>query len=620
MAGRILRLPGTVLVIAAALVTPVLATSTPASADMVVDGCTIVSNPSSTNFTECPNTNFAGANLSSVNFSYADLAGAQFVLCPGTCPVSLDANLSSANFSYANLSGAQFVACTPPGQCASASVQGANLTKANLSNTTLAECVFIDFFACGAADFTDDVMAGANLSFANVQNGIMVSADLAGANLTATNLGGADLGLANLSGSNLTEAGLSSEVPPLGQTVYVSLNGANVTGTLLVPSDQNGTATSQAGAVATWSTPPAIPGATPGSCTPASGSTFPLFTSTVTCQVLDHANEVATGTFQVSVQPTTQYFTRVLLPSDGASLAGSRQYLDAAAGDSPGVTKVVFEMSGGTLSNQVIATATPTIYGWLAQWNTTTVSNGTYTLQSVATDADNNTDTSTPITITVNNQPPVTAVLIPSNGATLSGTTSLDASASNATSVEFRLFGGIYGYAAPVICTATPTYYGWLCNWNTTTVPNGSYTLLSEPSNSVGTVFSSGVNVTVNNPVTVSFAGSSVFTYPSESVGVNLNQSSTNTVKVDFTSAGGPAAQLYWGAWTGAASSFSPSSGTVTFAPGQSTATIPLTVNPTTVTGCDTTTPCYPSVTITLTNPLNAVLGSTTVTNVFYAP
>ena len=109
----------------------------------------------------------------------------------------------------------------------------------------------------------------------------------------------------------------------------------------------------------------------------------------------------------------------------------------------------------------------------------------------------------------------------------------------------------------------------------------------------------------VNNPVTVSFAGSTVFTYPSESVGVTLSQSSTNTVQVDFTSAAGPAAQLYWGAWVGAASSFSPSSGTVTFAPGQTTVTIPLTVNPTTVTGCDTTTPCYPSVTITLTKPTN---------------
>ena len=327
--GRILRVTGTALAMAVALVTPVVATATPtpASADVVVDGCTIVSNPTSTHFTNCPNDNFAGANLSSVNLSYADLTGAQFALCPGTCSASSNANLSSANLSDADLAGAVFVDCIEPGFCASASVQGANLTNANLSNTDLAECVFYTAFACSAADFSDAVMPGANLSFANVHNGNMVSADLAGANLTGTNLGGANLGLADLSGTNLTEAALSSEVYP-EPTVYVSLNGANVTGTLLVPSDQSVTATSQAGAVVTWSTPPAITGATPGSCTPASGSTFPLFSTTVTCQVLDHAGEVATGTFQVNVQPTTRYFTRVGVPSDGAVLAGA-PYLDA---------------------------------------------------------------------------------------------------------------------------------------------------------------------------------------------------------------------------------------------------------------------------------------------------
>ena len=55
----------------------------------------------------------------------------------------------------------------------------------------------------------------------------------------------------------------------------------------------------------------------------------------------------------------------------------------------------------------------------------------------------------------------------------------LDASATNAISVEFQLFGGVYGFYGPIICTATPTYYGWLCSWNTTTVPNGSYLLSS---------------------------------------------------------------------------------------------------------------------------------------------
>lgn len=93
---------------------------------------------------------------------------------------------------------------------------------------------------------------------------------------------------------------------------------------------------------------------------------------------------------------------------------------------------------------------------------------------------------------------PTTAVLLPSNGASLTGSQNLDASASNATSVKFLLFGGTYGYAAPVLCTAIPTYYGWLCNWNTTTVPNGSYGLVSEASSAAGNAFS-GISITVNN-------------------------------------------------------------------------------------------------------------------------
>jgi YVTN family beta-propeller protein len=96
--------------------------------------------------------------------------------------------------------------------------------------------------------------------------------------------------------------------------------------------------------------------------------------------------------------------------------------------------------------------------------------------------------------------PPTTSVIIPSNGATLSGTAAtLDATASNATSVEFWLFGGSYGYSGHPIGTATPTLYGWLYSWDTTTVPNGSYALLSEAFGSGGSAFSSHVSITVTN-------------------------------------------------------------------------------------------------------------------------
>ena len=112
----------------------------------------------------------------------------------------------------------------------------------------------------------------------------------------------------------------------------------------------------------------------------------------------------------------------MLIPSDGTTVSGV-QLLDAAASSPVGMASVNFEITGGTLTDQVISGSTPTIYGWLSQWNTTTVPNGTYKLQSVATDTVPNTVTSAPITIIVNNRPPTTSILIPSSGATLSGST-----------------------------------------------------------------------------------------------------------------------------------------------------------------------------------------------------
>ena len=223
----------------------------------------------------------------------------------------------------------------------------------------------------------------------------------------------------------------------------------------------------------------------------------PLALDGVSCPfvgVCTAVGETSSGAIIIGQAP----ITAVLIPSDGTTVSGV-QLLDAAASSPVGMASVNFEISGGTLTDQVISGSTPTIYGWLSQWNTTTVPNGTYKLQSVATDTVPNTVTSAPITIIVNNRPPTTSILIPSSGATLSGSTYLDASASNATSVEFWLFGGSYGYSGHLVGTATPTYYGWLYSWNTTTVANGSYALLSEAFNSAGSTFSSHVSMTVTN-------------------------------------------------------------------------------------------------------------------------
>jgi hypothetical protein len=192
--------------------------------------------------------------------------------------------------------------------------------------------------------------------------------------------------------------------------------------------------------------------------------------------------------------------TSVLIPADGATVSGTKALLDAAASSAVGIASVNYEVSGGTLSDQVVATGVATLFGWLGQWDTTSVPNGTYTLETVARDNGGLQTTSAPVTVTVGNAPPTTSVLIPSDGATQSGTTALlDAGASpNVKSVSFELTGGPDNDT--VIASGFPTPYGWLAQWNTTNVPNGTYTLQTVASYAGGvTGTSPSISITVSN-------------------------------------------------------------------------------------------------------------------------
>ena len=201
------------------------------------------------------------------------------------------------------------------------------------------------------------------------------------------------------------------------------------------------------------------------------------------------------GVLPVQVASAQPQSTTVLVPSNGATVAGTQVVLDASA--PAGTSQVQFELTGGTLSDSVIATATPTLYGWVVEWNSTTVAVGTYTLQSVATEG-GSTGTSPGISITVNN--PVTSVLVPSDGATVAGTEVwFDASASaGVTEVQFELTGG--SLSDSVIAIAFPSIYGWLATWPSQEVANGTYTLQSVATGvDGGTATSPGINITVDN-------------------------------------------------------------------------------------------------------------------------
>jgi hypothetical protein len=111
--------------------------------------------------------------------------------------------------------------------------------------------------------------------------------------------------------------------------------------------------------------------------------------------------------FNAMVSEVRKYnplFTRVLVPWTGATLSGGSAVLDASAVASGHVTGVTFDLSGGSLSKPVvIGPAVGTLFGWIALWNTASVANGTYSLQSVVTEAGGATATSPKISVTVRN-------------------------------------------------------------------------------------------------------------------------------------------------------------------------------------------------------------------------
>jgi hypothetical protein len=152
--------------------------------------------------------------------------------------------------------------------------------------------------------------------------------------------------------------------------------------------------------------------------------------------------------------------TTVLVPSTGASVT-SGSVLDASAvGQSP-TTGVNFEVTGGSLTDHVVGTATLTLYGWIAFMDTTGVPPGSYTLQSVATDA---TETATSPGITVNVVPsygfsrPISLAfdgthiwvvnLGANGGPSPNGESVTELNASDGSAVQ-NLSGGSYGFIDP---------------------------------------------------------------------------------------------------------------------------------------------------------------------------
>ncbi len=167
---------------------------------------------------------------------------------------------------------------------------------------------------------------------------------------------------------------------------------------------------------------------------------------------------------------------------------------DPDAGESAASIKIKEPVPGNTNGAEtVIATATSSPFDY-----TFTPSNGNHTYYAYVTMNTGDRIWSAPIWInqggTPDTTPPTTSITAPPNGATVSGTTTVTASASDnvgVTRVEFYLDNVLQS-------TSTASPYQW--SWNTTTSANGSHNLSSKAYDAAGNIgTSTTVTVTVSN-------------------------------------------------------------------------------------------------------------------------
>ncbi len=188
---------------------------------------------------------------------------------------------------------------------------------------------------------------------------------------------------------------------------------------------------------------------------------------------------------------TTAPTVSLSAPAAGSTVAGTVT-VSATASDNIGVTSVQFALNGVNLGSA------DTTAPYSINWSTTGAANGTHTLRAVASDAAGNSTTSAARTVTVTNQSadttnPTVSLSSPAAGATVSGTVTVSATASDnvsVASVQFTLNGVNLG--------AADTTVPYSINWSTTGAANGTHTLRAiarDAANNESTSAPSTVNV-----------------------------------------------------------------------------------------------------------------------------
>jgi thermitase len=182
---------------------------------------------------------------------------------------------------------------------------------------------------------------------------------------------------------------------------------------------------------------------------------------------------------------TTPPTASISAPLAGATVSGTVA-VQGTATDNVGVTKIEFYVDGALSTS---TTTSPFSFSW----DTAGVTNASHTLSVKAYDAAGNVGTAS-VTVTLSNTAPTVSISSPSYGTTVSGTVSVQGSASDSTGlskIEFYVNGTLNATAA-----SSPFSF----SWNTTSQTTGSDTVSVKAYDTLGNTSTASVAVGVNNP------------------------------------------------------------------------------------------------------------------------
>ncbi|HTR81122.1 MAG TPA: glycosyl hydrolase family 18 protein [Bacteroidota bacterium] len=271
------------------------------------------------------------------------------------------------------------------------------------------------------------------------------------------------------------------------------------------------------------------------------------------------AVKLALGNTSVDVTPPTIAITS---PTSGASLTGVVA-IAATASDNVGVAGVQFKVDGTNIGAEV------TVAPFTASLNVATLSAGAHTISATARDAAGNTTTAS-VNITVilgvpDITPPTVAITSPANNATVSGTITIAANASDNVGVAGVQFT-VDGTNAGNEITAVP----YSTSLNTASYANGSHVLAAIARDAAGNKTTASISVTTANSTGGSSADLAVYLDALASPWINSSWSATiafnsteqvfsgsSSIKTTTTAWGG--LSFHDGNW-GASTSVSPAS------------------------------------------------------------